>query len=515
MAFVLGKLITDNVLVAYEINHYLAHKYGGSVGHAVLKLDLSKAYDRVEWTFLERVLAKLGFHPHFISLVLTCVSTMSYSIMLSGQIFGYSHPERGLRQGDPLSPYLFLFYAKALSQLISTAEANEELRGVVVSRHGPRVSHLLFADDTLIFVRRPMRLCKVDFLANVLGVTVVERHAKYLALPASIPVFVMSCFQVPLPICHELESLMVDFLRHNTGVRKIHWLAWDKRYFLSFELSNAHAVAGCSFTWRSILATRNVIVARSRWHIGTGQLIHIWIDRWIPRPVFFRVITVPNTLSLHATLNDLMHVNGSWNEEAISEIFRLEDVDAILANPQDVGSQDRLRLYFETHGRYSVHSGYKLVCQGLGPGASVSCSSSTSFKLVSWSFIWKAMVPLKACLFTWRACRNLFPISYNLASRGAAVEGYCSCCGLELKDLFHTLLRCHFARLVWALSHISWEYVYYDHNNLEAWFRGLHRNLDKNSFGRALLICWYLWMPKSKGDEEEILNTLNKEELKV
>ncbi|KAL0340392.1 UNVERIFIED_CONTAM: hypothetical protein Sradi_4556000 [Sesamum radiatum] len=151
MAFVLGRLITDNVLVAYEIDHYLAHKYGGSVGHAALKLDLSKAYDRVEWTFLERVLAKLGFHPHFISLVLTCVYTMSYSIMLSGQIFGYSHPERGLRQGDPLSLYLFLFYAKALSHLISTAEANEELRGVVVSRHGPRVSHLLFADDTLIF----------------------------------------------------------------------------------------------------------------------------------------------------------------------------------------------------------------------------------------------------------------------------------------------------------------------------------------------------------------------------
>ncbi|KAL0402473.1 UNVERIFIED_CONTAM: LINE-1 retrotransposable element O protein [Sesamum latifolium] len=102
-AFIPGRLITDNVLVAYEINHYLAHKYGGKAGYASLKLDLSKAYDRVEWIFLERVLLRLGFHPDFISLIKLCVSTTSYSIVLSGQKFGYSHPERGLRQGNPLS----------------------------------------------------------------------------------------------------------------------------------------------------------------------------------------------------------------------------------------------------------------------------------------------------------------------------------------------------------------------------------------------------------------------------
>ncbi|KAL0361467.1 UNVERIFIED_CONTAM: hypothetical protein Sradi_3831200 [Sesamum radiatum] len=132
--------------------------------------------------------------------------------------FDYSHPKRGLYQGDPLSPYLFLFYAEALSYLIAKAELQGEVRGIAISRQGPRVSHLLFADDTLIFcqategaMRCVGRILK-DFeaasglmvnleksevafsrnlledlqvdLARILGVRVVEKHVKYLGLPA-------------------------------------------------------------------------------------------------------------------------------------------------------------------------------------------------------------------------------------------------------------------------------------------------------------------------------------------
>ncbi|KAK4391485.1 hypothetical protein Sango_1926300 [Sesamum angolense] len=149
--FMPGRLITDYILVVYELNHYLAHKTWGTVGHATLKLDLIKAYDYEEWNFLERVLVKLDFHSRFISLIHLFGSTISYFFIFNGHKFGYIHPQRGLRQGDPLSPYLFLFFTEALSHLITMAEDCEELRGVSVNRHGPRVSHLLFADDTLIF----------------------------------------------------------------------------------------------------------------------------------------------------------------------------------------------------------------------------------------------------------------------------------------------------------------------------------------------------------------------------
>ncbi|KAL0455802.1 UNVERIFIED_CONTAM: putative mitochondrial protein [Sesamum latifolium] len=84
---------------------------------------------------------------------MTCVSTVSYSFLLSSIRFRFLQSERGLHQGDPLSPYLFLFCAEILSSMIFQEEIQGHLTGVAMSRSGPRVSHLLFLDDTLIFYR--------------------------------------------------------------------------------------------------------------------------------------------------------------------------------------------------------------------------------------------------------------------------------------------------------------------------------------------------------------------------
>jgi hypothetical protein len=81
-------------------------------------LDLTKAYDRVEWGFLEGVLKRLGFHSTWIHWVMKCVTSVSYSIRFNNVSLEPFKPSRGLRQGDPLSPYLFLFVADGLSKLL-------------------------------------------------------------------------------------------------------------------------------------------------------------------------------------------------------------------------------------------------------------------------------------------------------------------------------------------------------------------------------------------------------------
>jgi exonuclease III len=152
-AFLPGRLITDNVVVAFEALHSMTTRLKGRKGYMALKLDMSKAYDRVEWNFLELIMRRIGFHERWVELIMTCVRTVTYSILINGKPFGHICPSRGIRQGDPLSPYLFILCAEGLSTLMHKVEREGKISGLPIAKGGTKINHLFFADDSLLFCR--------------------------------------------------------------------------------------------------------------------------------------------------------------------------------------------------------------------------------------------------------------------------------------------------------------------------------------------------------------------------
>lgn len=152
-AFIEGRLLTDNALIAYEINHYIQRKTQGKMGVAGLKVDISKAYDRLEWDFIEVMLERFKFPVTWIERVMKCVKTVSYSFIRNGEVFGEVVPHRGVRQGDPISPYLYILCAEGLSGMIRKHEECGLLHGCRIAKNAPSISHLLFADDCYFFLR--------------------------------------------------------------------------------------------------------------------------------------------------------------------------------------------------------------------------------------------------------------------------------------------------------------------------------------------------------------------------
>ncbi|GKV21520.1 hypothetical protein SLEP1_g31494 [Rubroshorea leprosula] len=270
--------MSDCILMDIGYTGELVHSFSkrkGRVGDMVVKLDLEKAYDRLEWSFIREALTFFKFPPKLISLVMNCVSSSTISILVNGNKTDAFLPSRGIRQGDPISPYLFILCMEYLSIKLSNGMAKGKWKGSKAGKRGPTLSHIFFADD-LIFLGKAT-LTNAQYLKDTLEFfcsrsgQMTNELGKYLGIPivakrcskvncefilekirsklsgwktkffsmagratlvsfvlASIPNYFMQVMWLPSSVHKEIDIISRNFLWGSVDdQRKIHLVDWD------------------------------------------------------------------------------------------------------------------------------------------------------------------------------------------------------------------------------------------------------------------------------------------------
>jgi ribonuclease HI len=619
-AFIPGRLITDNILVAFEAMHTMSGRMKGREGYMALKLDMSKAYDRVEWGFLEAVMRRLGFAERWIHLMMTCVKTVSYSVLIHGKPYGRITPTRGIRQGDPLSPYLFILCAEGLSSLLQTAEANGYISGLPITRGGTRLNHLFFADDSLLFCKantlewlhiqqilemyekasgQKLNMAKTsiffskntrrevkEHILSIAGVGSTRRYEKYLGLPAlvgrsrveafmgiknriweringwkerflsqagkevllkaviqSIPTYTMSVFQLPKTLCKDINTMMAKFWwGHKGNDSRIAWMSWERmgkpkekggmgyRDLENFNLAllakqgwrllqNPTSLVAKifkekyhpgedflesglgrrpSFAWRSIWNAKKLLQQGLIWRVGDGSSIHIWHDRWIPKPSTYTIQSPIRCLDNEATVKELIDADTLWwNIPLVQELFLKEEAELICSIPICPGRQrDRLVWVGTKNGVYSVKSAYHLARE-CSEAARGSCSDSTA-ESQQWKNVWHLKGPPIVKTFLWQACNEILPTRANLYRKGIISDPLCPICGLESETVGHILWSCPSASDVWAICMPTIQKCSLTEDTFANILEMMRCRLEDNQMQHWTVIARLLWLRRNK-----------------
>ncbi|XP_019096517.1 PREDICTED: uncharacterized protein LOC104768075 [Camelina sativa] len=514
-AFVPGRLISDNILIAQEMFHGLRTNPSCKGKFMAIKTDMSKAYDRVEWDFVAALLQKMGFAESWVSWIMFCVTSVEYRVRINGQPNGLIVPQRGLRQGDPLSPYLFILCTEVLIANIRKAEREKLITGIKVANKCPPITHLLFADDSLFFCKVDRGQCRVilDILKQYESVSGLPeslggaktkvfsfvreriqsrtngwtanllskggREVMIKSVATAVPTFVMSSFRLPKTITSKLTSAVANFWWSTNGqTGGMHWLAWEK-------LCVSKQLGGLGF--RNVDDFNSALLAKQLWRL---------ID--VPESLFARVFKSRYYRNTHP-LDPIRSYSPSYGWRSICSARSLVNKGLI----KRVGSGDTISIWSDPW----VPAQFPRPASSKGPLKDPSLQmnqlidrQNNSWRLdmlnehfdpldvaliraiplggnqrddpFGWHFtktgnhwlwpgnypllasVWRARCPPKIQHFMWQVLSGCISVSANLGRRGIACDVRCVRCGADSETINHAIFVCPPARQVWALANV-------------------------------------------------------------
>ncbi|KAK8612565.1 hypothetical protein V6N13_092677 [Hibiscus sabdariffa] len=343
------------------------------------------------------MLLKLGFAETWVSLVMSCVRTVSFFVSLNGTFGNQFTPFRGLRQGDPMSLFLFLICAEGLSVLLNDANREKSIRGATIGRERLEVGHLLFADDSILFGDETIRVA-----TNMKNVLTVYGNASRQRVN-----FDKSLIFFSSNVAHDIREEIGSLL----GVR---------------VSSNPEKILGASNYGREdIWRARGLIEKNIGWRIGSGQNVNIWNEPWIHGAGDGRIGNQAININYMLVSGLIDASTKTWKLDVLNDLFDVEHVSKICTIPlSKLGMCDELIWRHDGSGSYTVKSGYRLLCEDVH------------------------IVYAKVKITMWKVINNFMPTFANLQSRRLNVNNSCAFCLSASESIDHIMRDCWFVRQV-------------------------------------------------------------------
>ncbi|XP_058776514.1 uncharacterized protein LOC131650817 [Vicia villosa] len=467
-AFVEGRSILDNAMIAFEVIHALKRRTSGNNAQLALKIDISKAYDRVDWGFLRGMLYRLGFAERAnLTEVHNIMEILNLYADAAGQDINLSKSE--------------VFFSRNIS-----ISAQKDLANIMGVHHvlgtGTYLGlpSLIGRSKKVIFGYVKDKIWKKINSWRGRPVSKAGKEVMIKSVLQSIPSYVMSLFVLPDGIIQDIEIMLNAFWWGGSSNQScIKWMAWDKftgpknegglgfrdlksfnlamvakrgwnllskphslvariytaRYFPRSSFFEANLGNNPSFVWRSIWQARRVLSLGCRWSIGDGRHILVMGAPWL-RGCSEGMLNGPQ--------------RQEWNVPLIRELFDYDVGNAILQVPLiDDVIEDKWNWKEEQNGCYSVRTGYRLWRKEVG----------SPFKRVvgDWSSLWNIKAPPRVKHLLWRICRDCLPTRVRLQNHHVPCTSICPFCELHMEDSWHVFFGCVVTNRCWqsaGLAHV-------------------------------------------------------------